>query len=99
MKHKNFALIWLIWNNGKICVGEDWIISRHFLKAKNLKLGIIRVNGQLFYSTKDIFSNSWQTKGAIHDSGNKNLNRKAALAHYFLHFILPAQNGFYIRTL
>ena len=96
MKHKKFALIW---NNGKVCIGEDWIIARHFLNAKNIKLGIIRVNGQLFYSTKDNFSCSWQTKGAIYDTGNKDLNRKAALAHYFLHFILPDQNGFDIRAL
>ena len=96
MKYKKFALIW---NNGKVCIGEDWIIARHFLNAKNIKLGIIRVNGQLFYSTKDNFSCSWQTKGAIYDTGSKDLNRKAALAHYFLHFILPDQNGFDIRAL
>ena len=95
--HKNkFALIW---NNGKVCTGEDWAITKHFLKAKNLHLGIIRVNGQLFYSTKNAHSGSWQTKGSIIDTGNRELNRKAALSHFFFHFILPAQNGFHIIAL
>ena len=49
MNNHKFALVW---NNGKVCIGEDWIIAKHFLKSKNLMLGIIRVNGQLFYSTK-----------------------------------------------
>ena len=59
MNKNKFALIW---NNGKVCIGEDWIIAKHFLKSKNLMLGIIRVNGQLFYSTKSNRSSSWQTK-------------------------------------
>lgn len=35
----------LVWYNDEVCIGEGWIISKHFLKAKNLRLGIIRVNG------------------------------------------------------
>ena len=89
----------LIWNNGKICTGEDWIIAKHFLKYKNLLLGIIRVNGQLFYSTKNAHSSSWQTKGSIIDTGSRELNRKAALSHFFFNFILPVQNGFHIIAL
>ena len=96
MNKNKFALVW---NNGKVCIGEDWIIAKHFLKSKNLMLGIIRVNGQLFYSTKSNRSSSWQTKGSIIDSGNRVLNRKAALSHFFFHFILPVQNGFHIITL
>ena len=89
----------LIWNNGKICTGEDWIIAKHFLKSKNLLLGIIRVNDQLFYSTKNAHTSSWQTKGSIIDTGNRELNRKAALSHFFFNFILPVQNGFHIIAL
>lgn len=89
----------LVWNNGKVCTGEDWVISKHFLKTKNLHLGIIRVNGQLFYSTKNANFSSWQTKGSIIDTGNRELNRKAALSHFFVNFILPVQNGFHIIAL
>ena len=96
MNKNNFALIW---NNGKVCTGEDWAIAKHFLKTKNLHLGIIRVNGQLFYSTKNAHSSSWQTKGSIIDTGNRELNRKAALSHFFFHFILPKQIGFHIIAL
>ena len=96
MNKNKFALIW---NNGKVCIGEDRIIAKHFLKSKNLMLGIIRVNGQLFYSTKSNRSSSWQTKGSIIDTGNRVLNRKAALSHFFFHFILPVQKGFRIITL
>lgn len=96
MNKNKFALVW---NNGKVCTGEDWAIAKHFLKSKNLMLGIIRVNGQLFYSTKSNRSSSWQTKGSIIDTGNRELNRKAALSHFFFHFILPVQNGFHIIAL
>ena len=96
-KHCNkFAIVW---SNGKVCIGEDWVIAKHFLKSKNLMLGIIRVNGQLFYSTKSNRSSSWQTKGSIVDTGNREKNRKAALSHFFFNFILPAQNGFHIIAL
>ncbi len=96
-KHCNkFAIVW---SNGKVCIGEDWVIAKHFLKAKNLMLGIIRVNGQLFYSTKSNRSSSWQTKGSIIDTGNRERNRKAALSHFFFNFILPVQNGFNIIAL
>ena len=96
MNNHKFAIIW---NNGKVCTGEDWAISNHFLKVKHLHLGIIRVNGQLFYSTKSNRSSSWQTKGSIIDTGNRELNRKAALSHFFFHFILPRQIGFHIIAL
>ena len=96
MNKNKFALIW---NSGKVCIGEDWIIAKHFLKSKNLRLGIICVNGQLFYSTKSNRSHSWQTKGSIIDTGNRSLNRKAALSHFFFNFILPVPNGFHIIAL
>ena len=91
MKRRKYALVW---NNGKVCVGEDWVIAKHYLKVKNMKLGIIRVNKQLFYSIKKKHSSSWQTKGAIVDTRNADLNRRLALIDYFECFILPFQKGF-----
>ena len=89
----------IIWSNGNVCSGNPEIIAKHFLKANNLRLGIIRVNGQLFYSTKSNNSGSWQTHGSIFDTGNRENNRKAALAHYFFHFIINNQCGFHIIAL
>ena len=96
MNNNKFAIIW---NNAKVCTREDWAIATHFLKVKHLHLGIIRVNGQLFYSTRSNCFSSWQKKGSIIDTGNRELNRKAALSHFFLHLILPVQNGFHIIAL
>ncbi len=74
MNKNKFALIW---NNGKVCSGEDLAIANHFLKVKNLHLSLIRVNGQLFYSTKHNRSNSWQTKGSISDTYSATLSRRS----------------------
>ena len=101
MKAKKQTKYALLWNNGKTCVGEDWVIAKHYLKMKGMKLGIIRVNRHLVYSIKKKNSASWETKGIITDAFDENLNRRLAFSDYFKRFILPQQmqNGFKVVKL
>ncbi|MBR0097502.1 MAG: hypothetical protein IJP88_09990 [Synergistaceae bacterium] len=86
----------LIWHHGGYISGDDWVVSSHYCRAKNLILGLVKIAGRnkLLYSFK--IDGIWEPQGIIDDTGDYEKSRKAAFKHFFKNKLLKLQDDFNI---